>query len=217
MSRRFIILIIGHVLVVVFIYAYVLADSWYSPKPKNYYSSNEKYYLEVITGKLANSSIYFQDLVNSREDTDSSKEVNNDYCKGTLYELGDDKKYHEKWIINLANVISPVRAIVSDSGNYVITFDEWHSVGYGNNVVVIYGLNGKLIKKFALEDIIPKEKITITKIPHTASSRWWGGIHYLDEEHGILILKVVSNGKMPGDKDVEFQEVKINLKTGEKK
>ena len=42
-----------------------------------------------------------------------------------------------RWLLTqgyfpLVNEVSPVTALVSDSGN-TITFDNWHSVGYGDD------------------------------------------------------------------------------------
>jgi hypothetical protein len=34
--------------------------------------------------------------------------------------------------------VAPVRALVSNGGEHVVTFDNWHSGGFRDNVVVIY-------------------------------------------------------------------------------
>lgn len=117
------------------------------------------------------------------------------------------------WSIRLLNDVSPLHALVSKSSNRVITFDNWASVGYGDNVVVIYGLNGKLIRKLALGDIL--DEAAVDSVPMTVSSRWWGGDHYLDEEREVLVLKVVGNMEMPLHEEAEFEHVEIDLKTGE--
>lgn len=166
------------------------ADEWGLPEPTRYYSSNKIYCFEVIPKRL--------------------KEDN--YCKGALYKIDEKGNYHQLWIIRLSNEASPVSVIVSNNGSYIVTFDNWHSVGFGDDVVVIYGSDGRLIKKFGLEDIISDEEIN--RIPRSISSRWWGGKHYLDEKRGVLILKIVSNNKMPNDEGAMFREIKIDLKTG---
>jgi hypothetical protein len=41
--------------------------------------------------------------------------------------------------------VAPVSALVSEDGAYLITFDNWHSMGYGDDVVVLYRTDGTLI------------------------------------------------------------------------
>jgi hypothetical protein len=78
---------------------------------------------------------------------------------------------------------------VADSGRYVVTFDEWGRVGYGPNVVVIYGPDGEVIKKYALEGLLTEEEIS--QVTHGVSSRWWRDSGCLNEYTGVLNLRVV--------------------------
>lgn len=190
----------------------VFADKWELPRLGKYYSANKMYYLEIIPRQLESAVKYFHEMAQGKKDAGSPEGLVDNYCKGTLYKLDADKGYQQEWSQPLVNDVFPAGALVSNAGEYVVTFDNWHSVGYGDNVVVIYDSQGQLIKKFSLEDILSKE--TITKICVTVSSRWWGGDHYLDEERGLLILKVITNGKMPGDRDADFKEVRIDLANG---
>ena len=168
---------------------HLCADTWAPPEPQRYCSSNKNYCLEIIPG-------------------DSMHQ-----CQGILSAVGKKGEYHRIWATNLANAISPVTALVSDDGDYVVTFDNWYRIGWGNEVVVIYGANGALIKKYGLGDILSEDEIE--KIPRTVASRWWGGEHVIDEEKKTLILKVVSNGEMPYSEEAQFNEIHIDLKTGE--
>ncbi len=168
---------------------YVGADTWAPPEPQRICSSNKDYCLEIIPG-------------------DSMQQ-----CEGILSAKGEKGEYHQIWARDLANAISPVTALVSDDGDYVVTFDNWYRIGWGNDVVVIYGANGTLIKRYGLADILSEDEIE--KIPRTVASRWWGGEHVIDEEKKTLILKVVSNGEMPYSEKAQFSEIYIDLKTGE--
>ncbi len=165
------------------------ADSWLATTEQDYYSANEAYYLRVVPG-------------------DGSA-----HARGTLYEAarreGDDV---EVWSRELLNPAAPHKVLVADSGEYVVTFDEWGRVGYGPNVVVIYGAEGDVVKNFALEDLLTEEEIV--DVPHSVSSRWWGGEHYLDEEAGVAVLKVVTGAAEP-DREETFRELRIRLSDGE--
>lgn len=164
------------------------ADTWAPPEPQRYFSSNQDYCFEIIPG-------------------DSMHE-----CQGILSTVDEEGEYHQVWSTHLVNVIAPVTALVSDDGDYVATFDNWYRIGWGDDVVVIYGANGALIKKYGLNDILSADEIE--KIPRTVASRWWGGKHIIDEGKKVLILKAVSNGEMPYSESAEFMEIRIDLRTG---
>lgn len=75
-----------------------------------------------------------------------------DVCTATLYERKFLVWYAPKWTAPLSNRVAPVSALVSDSGRYVVTFDNWDQVGYGDDVVAVYdGSNGTLLWKYRLE------------------------------------------------------------------
>jgi len=211
MSRR-VILSTACTLLVVGAFVSASADSWRLPKKEKYFSPNKKYYLEVTPKKVESQLKYFEDKVEGGNNTGALKGVKDNRAKGAFYARRADGKYSKKWEYPLVNEVSPVSALVSDGGDYVITFDNWHSVGYGDDVVVIYRSNGTLVKKFGLEDILTEGDIET--LPHSVSSIGWGGEHYIDEANGHLVLKVVSNGKSSWDDGAKFYELTIELATG---
>ena len=79
-------------------------------------------------------------------------------------------------------------------------------------MVVIYRPNGALVKKFGLLDLLTAGDIET--LPHSVRSIWWGGEHYIDDANGILILRVVANGRSPWEDDAKYHELKIELATG---
>jgi hypothetical protein len=74
------------------------------------------------------------------------------------------------WEEQLINVVAPQYVIVADQGTYMITFDNWFSVGYGVDVMVVYDQKGRLLKRHMLEDISPFPINTYTL---SISSLWW--------------------------------------------
>lgn len=168
------------------------ADSWMAPTEQDYYSANEAYYLHVVPGDgSAHASAALYEVVVDAE-------------------AGGDALL--KWSRELLNPSAPHQVLVADSGAYVVTFDEWGGVGYGPNVVVIYGPESDVVKNFALEDLLTDEELAA--VPHTVSSRWWGGEHYIDEEAGDLVLAVATGCTGLGDGD-EYRELRIHLADGE--
>jgi TonB family protein len=212
MCRRAILLIaFTFMLVGAFIFS-AHADTWRLPEKAKYYSPNKRYYLEVTPGKLESQLKYFEDKVDGRDNAGALKGVKDNRARGAFYSRSAGAGYSRKWKFPLVNEVSPVSAVVSGNGDYVVTFDNWHGAGYGDDVVVIYRSNGDLIKKFGLEDLLTEEDIET--LPHSVSSIWWGGEHYIDEAHGLLVLRVVSNHKSHWEDGVKFHELKIELATG---
>lgn len=189
----------------------VFADSWALPEPKKYYSESKRYYIEIIPRKLESQLQYFEDKVANKESAGSKKGVKDNYCKGSLYRQNEKGEYEKLWESRLSNDVAPVNALVSDSGEYVVTFDNWHSVGYGDDVVVIYGQGGKIVKKMSLSNIVPAN----TRLPRSVSSIWWGGKHYIDEKNLQLVLKVVSKWSGTPSDEPEYRDVRVGLKSGE--
>src|SRR5215211_8324642 len=193
-------------------FASVHADSWALPKKEKYFAPNKKYYLEVTPKKLKSQLEYFGDQVQGTSNAGALKRATENRAKGAFYARRADGGYSKKWEFPLLNEVSPVSAIVSNIGDFVVVFDNWHSVGYGDNVVVIYRSDGTLVKKFGLEDLLTEGDIET--LPRSVSSIQWGGEHYINDVNGILILKVVSNGKSSWDNDAKYHELKIELPTG---
>lgn len=71
------------------------------------------------------------------------------------------------WSRHLLNDRSPVRAFVPNSGECVVTIDEWHNVG--QLPIVIYGAAGELIKAHNLESL----NVDLSKVIASTSSVWW--------------------------------------------
>ena len=187
------------------------ADSWSLPEKTRYHSPNKKFYLEVTPKKLESQLKYFEDKVEGRGDAGARKGVKENRAKGAFYARRADGGYSKRGEFPLVNEVSPVSALVSDGGAYVVTFDNWHRLGYGDDVVVIYRSDGSLVRKFGLEDLLTPGDVET--LPHSVSSIHWGGEHYLDEAKGLLVLRVVSNGTLSGREPL-YHELKIELATG---
>lgn len=187
-------------------------DTWALPKKQKYYSQNKKFYLEVVPKKLESQLKYFEDKVKNRENAGARPDVKDNQAKGFVYARRPDGSYFQKSKFLLVNEVSPVSAIISNDGEYLVTFDNWHSMGYGDDVIVLYRSDGSLIKKFGLGDLLTEGDIKT--LPHSVSSIWWGGDHYIDESAGLLVLKIVSNRKSPWEEGVHFRDLKIGLADG---
>ena len=178
-NDRFILLI---VLIIIILLSYInaaLADYWAGATKQEIFSKNKKYKFVIIP---------------------QSKK-----CIGELYERHDEKEYKLLWKTTLrnkarvGNEVSPVSAVVSNTGKYIVTFDDWHEMGYGDNVIVIYGEGGTLLYKYALADILTESEIK-DSVPRSASSLWWRckdfdscyeDDTYIDEDEMLVIITSV--------------------------
>jgi TonB family protein len=213
LSNRAIVTFFGFLFITLTVLTFgVRADQWTLPKKQRYYAPNKKYYLEVTPKKLESQLQYFEDNVNHKDNAGAVRGVKDNRAKGAFYARRSDGPFSKKSEFPLVNEVSPVSALVSNDGNYFVTFDNWHSMGYGDDVVVLYRSDGSVIKKFGLVDLLTEGDIET--LPRSISSIWWGGDHYIDDAAEVLVLKIVSNRKSPWEDAAQFHELKVELANG---
>lgn len=124
------------------------ADQWSSPSVKEATSENGKYFVRVEPREAGGPT--------------------SGTCRATLYRVEDGNRT-ELWLRYLINNVSPVQVFASDSGKYVETMDEWHSVG--RFPVVIYGPRGRLVEVHNFDSL----GLTgdMRHIRRSVSSIWW--------------------------------------------
>ena len=124
----------------------------------------------------------------------------------------DNVSWIEIWRQPLQNQLSPVTALVANGGWRVVTFDNYYSVGYGEEVIVFYDEQGKLLKKYSLEALL--SPMELGQVSRSVSSRWWRKAAVIDEALGLLKVQVGLNqgehGRIAATKTISF-----NLLDGE--
>lgn len=134
-------------------------------------------------------------------------------CRGTLYKNLSDGKKKKIWSESLVNDQSPYGALIHNDGKFVVTFNDYAFLGYGENVVVIYDNLGELIKKLSLDDIIDFENQLNLK--QSVSSIWWMGNHTIIESQNNLLLEIPFYSNFRQQEPDKFLYVLIDLNTGE--
>lgn len=104
--------------------------------------------------------------------------------RAEVFKIENDTKVF-LWQTSLINGVAPVKTIISEDGEFIITLDNWHRVGRGDTVVVFYNREG-LICTLSLEAIVSSfsqgRKISYSKyFPISVSSHWWRG-------HSIMLI-----------------------------
>lgn len=187
----------------------VLADSWMPPERNTYESADKATRLTVIPRELEGSLPYFEDKLDDKEPA-GQRAGGEPRARGVL-ERRVGGKWVTLWRAPLANEVAPVSALVTNGGDYVATFDNWHSVGFGENVIVIYRADGTIVRSMALKDILPEDYIRA--LPTSVSSTWWSGEHELSRDQRSLILKVAVPGEMAHEPR-GYVDVLVDLATG---
>ena len=191
------------------------ADSWAPAKIETYLSADKQSRLTVTPRELTSNLAYFQDKVDGKEHS-GQRESGNAKARGLLERKDPSGKWTKVWEKPLINDVSPVSALVANGGKYVVTFDNWHSTGYGNDAVVIYDEKGSLIRSFALTDIVSESYFNA--MPRSASSIQWSGDHKLTSREDQLALQIVVPVAQPKENDYSrndgYLDLYIYLETG---
>lgn len=151
-------------------------DTWRPPEKQSVDSPNGRYRLYLTPVRFEGILPYFRDKAAGLDHPGSDGRP----CRGRLCErlAGGER---EIWSGGLGNEVSPVGAVVADDGRYFVTLDNWHAVGYGEDVVAAYGpiVDGNAAtRRWSLEQILSPEQLA--KVQCSVSSRYWRSDFWLD-------------------------------------
>lgn len=202
---------VGFVTLVLAVPAGALADEWRLAEPRADVSANDRYAFIQTPRAIRDLLSYFQDKVAARprpgQDPDGP-----DQAMGRLELWQTDGTAREVWRRALLNDVAPVSSIVADDGRHVVTFDNWHAMGLGDDVIVIYGPGGDVVRQFALADLMSEAQVKA--LPRTVSSIWWGGRHRFDDGDSVLVLEIAADKEMFHSRKGVFRAVRIALADG---
>jgi hypothetical protein len=190
--------------------AVALADSWMPPRQEAYYSRDFRLRFTVTPRDLENQLAYFEDKVAGKEPAGQRRGSSQTTARGVLERLGENGQWVVVWDRPLVNDVAPVSALVADAGAYVVTFDNWHAVGRGDHVAVIYGSDGTLIRSLSLADIVPE--FYIEALPRSVSSVHWSGEHRISG--GRLVLKIVVPSEDSDTQNLSYVDRVLDLANG---
>lgn len=183
------------------------ADSWDLPTTKSYLSPDKTWRFTVTPRAVAGPLAYFRDKVAGRKDAGALPGNLQKRAQGFM-EHRVHGHWQAVWNRQLLNEVSPVSAVVSPSGQ-VATFDNWFGNGIGDDVVVIYGRNGRLVRAMALKEFLPARYVDA--LPRSVSSIWWGGDHHFSADGRRLILSVVVPDEKMAEALVDAKAARVEL------
>lgn len=132
-------------------------DDWPAARVKTVFSDDGARFVRIIPGDNLGATVGFKGARSGRNG------------RGEFYLRQNDRSYKRTADILLPNPVAPVEALLSNSGS-LITFDNWHNMGYGK-AVVIYNAKGGIVRAYDLEQLFTRGQID--RMPTSVSSRWW--------------------------------------------
>ena len=162
------------------------ADTWMPPETRSYHALDGEYRLTIVPSPIESSLNYFTDEIAAERE---GRKVKRPVPLAVL-ERREDGGWTQVWVKPLLNAIAPVNALIAPGGTYTVTFDNWHSVGHGDHVLVIYGADGELVRSFRLDELLSAEHISA--LPATTSSvSWRNDTRFIDDGEAIELSIIV--------------------------
>ncbi len=167
----------------------VRADSWSLPSESVHESASGDVRLVVVPRELENQLRYFEDAVDDKASPGQKAGSTRTSARARLERRGADGAWSLVWEAPLLNDVAPVDVVVADGGRFVATFDNWHSMGFGKHVVVVYDGAGTPLRTHSLEDFLPRA--FGAALPRSVSSLQWRGDPVPSDDGESVILPVV--------------------------
>lgn len=147
------------------------ADSWDAPRTVDYYSADSNYFVRVVPTFIPDKYYAWRNASLKKKQRYAPADTMVVHCHATLFHReGTNKQAVVVWHQNLINRVAPMQALVSNDGRYVVTLDNWASLGYGVDVVVVYDELGLMRKRVNLEAVSP---FPLNRYTRSISSLWW--------------------------------------------
>jgi len=187
------------------------ADSWAPATRQTYFSADQNVRFTVEPRQIESPLAFFKDKMKDKN-LAGQQRGGPVKAEGRLERRGPDGSWTTLWRKPLVNDVAPVSALVANDGAHVITFDNWHSLGWGDDAVVIYGADATLVRAMPLTAFLPEDYVAV--LPHSVSSIHWRGDSSLSVAGDRLTLSaaIPPEGDNPEVRD--FVRIEIDLATG---
>ncbi|KGQ19298.1 hypothetical protein LF41_2946 [Lysobacter dokdonensis DS-58] len=188
------------------------ADSWAPARTTQYVSADGDWRLTVEPRDIAGPLEYFQDAAAGKDTPGGVPGSKQTSAVGTMeHRVGTT--WQKVWREKLRNDVAPVEAIALPGG-VAMTLDNWHSMGFGKDVVVLYDAKGAVTASYALDDFLPKDYVRA--LPRTVSSLHWRGkaTALPDGKRVSIAVLVPSEEGSPFAEDARFVPVVFDLAAG---
>lgn len=162
------------------------ADSWLMPEVTTYGSANGQARMIVTPRDLESQLAYFTDM--DEGGAAPGQREGGSTAAHARVETMRSGRWQVAWNRPIPNGVAPVEAIVRDDGRYAATFDDWHGTGYGPNAIVVYGPDGRVVRRLSLGDVLPG--FYIDALSHSVSSIEWRRAPRFSNDGSVIIVPI---------------------------
>lgn len=187
------------------------ADSWLPPSTQEVLSADGRTRVVVTPRALEGAHAYFADKVAGTPAPGQDPASPSIQATARLQQRAADGQWLTRWQRPLVNDVAPVTVLVANRGRWLVTLDNWHGLGYGDDVLVVYDADGRRLHQFALADLLPAEYIA--GLPHSVSSLHWRGEARLRDGDALLEIELVVAGE-EAFREPEFLPLRVDLSQG---
>lgn len=170
-----------------------VADTWIPATTVTHEAADHSARITVVPRDLDSPLAYFRDKADGREPAGGKADSTATSATAVLEIKDASGRWVTSWAKPLVNEVAPVEVLVASAGRRIVTFDNWHSMGYGPHAIVIYDEQGNVIRMLGLEDLIPKWFVAAQ--PHSVSSIWWRGQPRISDDGSAAIIPI----KLPSE------------------
>lgn len=181
------------------------ADSWLPASTQIQTSADGKSRVTIEPRQLSSSRAFFHDKV---EGTPNAGQLpgGRDQASARVERKDANGQWQLLWQGPLVNEVAPVDTLLSNGGRYLVTLDNWHAMGFGDNAIVIYDGQGQRLHQLSLRQILPREYVMA--LPRSVSSLHWRGDAVLSQDGESVEIQLAP----PGDDEEEEEEHSLLLK-----
>lgn len=186
------------------------ADSWLPASTQIETSANGKARVTIEPRQLSSNLAYFHDKV---EGTANAGQLpgGRDQASARVEHQDANGQWQLLWQGPLVNEVAPVDALLSNDGRYLVTLDNWHAMGFGDNAIVIYDGKGQRLHQLSLRQVLPREYVMA--LPRSVSSLQWRGNAALSRDGEVLEIPLALpvDDEEEDDDEAHFVPLKIRL------
>lgn len=128
-----------------------------------------------------------------------------------VFRFNEKTKIFDKGsLFNLENRILPGEVLVSEDGTRFVAVNDWNDFDYENPVMIVYDEKGRILKKFWLEDFVPKDEVSAVRKKAGGVPQSWAEAVVLPI--GSMEVRVIRDTVIRGP-DKKRDNLAVDLKT----
>jgi len=178
-----------------------LADQWLPPHTTVLETTDHGARLTIVPRPVSSPLEYFTDKVEHRAPAGAARGALAKSAVATLETRDAAGRWTTAWSRPLLNDVAPVETVLGSGAQGFVTFDNWHGMGYGPDVIAVYDAEGKVVRALSLEQVLPPWFVAVQA--HSVSSIWWRDRPHLSADGKSVVVPIAlpqPGGELDGPK-----------------